>query len=59
VDVENFRLKVSRRTGGVWHNNIETVELPVSVLDLSRFGPTAVPASNAADMEVEGAAEQG
>ena len=59
VDVENFRLKVSRRTGGVWHNNIETVELPDSVLDLSRFGPTAVPASNASDMEVEGAAEQG
>jgi hypothetical protein len=43
----------------VWHNNIETVELPDSVLDLSRFGSTAVPANNASDMEVEGAAEQG
>ncbi len=59
VDVENFRLKVSRRTGGVWHNNIETVDLPDSVLDLSRFGSAAQAASSASDMEVEGASEQG
>ena len=59
VDVENFRLKVSRRTGGVWFNNIETVELPDSVLDLSRFGPTAAQASSASDMEVEGESVQG
>ncbi len=59
VDVENFRLKVSRRTGGVWHNNIETVDLPDSVLDLSRFGSAAQPASSASDMEVEGVSEQG
>ena len=59
VDVENFRLKVSRRTGGVWFNNIETVDLPDSVLDLSRFGSAAQPASSASDMEVEGVSEQG
>jgi hypothetical protein len=39
VDAENMKLKVSRRTAGVWHNNIETVDLPESVLDLSRHGP--------------------
>jgi hypothetical protein len=59
VDVENFRLKVSRRTGGVWFNNIKTVDLPDSVLDLSRFGSAAQPASSASDMEVEGVSEQG
>ncbi len=59
VDVDNFRLRVSRRTGGVWYNNIVTVGLPDSVLDLSRFGSAAQPASSASDMEVEGASEQG
>jgi hypothetical protein len=59
VDVENFRLKVSRRTGGVWYNNIEIVDLPDSVLDLSRFGAAVPPASSASDMEVEGVSEQG
>jgi hypothetical protein len=59
VDVDNFRLKVSRRTGGVWFNNIEMVELPDSVLDLSRFGPAAAQASSASDMEVEGESVQG
>ncbi len=39
VDAENMKLKVSRRTAGVWHNNIESVDLPESVLDLSRHGP--------------------
>ena len=39
VDAENMKLRVSRRTTGVWYNNIETVELPDSVLDLSRHGP--------------------
>jgi hypothetical protein len=38
VDVENFQLRVSRLTGGVWSNNVEYVDLPVSVLDLSRTG---------------------
>jgi hypothetical protein len=59
VDVENFRLKVSRRTGGVWYNNIESVDLPDSVLDLSRFGSAVPPASSASDMEVGGGSEQG
>jgi hypothetical protein len=41
VDAENMKLKVSRRTAGVWHNNIDSVDLPDSVLDLSRHGPKA------------------
>jgi hypothetical protein len=40
VDAEKFQLRVSRREGGVWFNNIETVPLPLSVLDLSRQGPS-------------------
>jgi hypothetical protein len=59
VDVENFRLKVSRRTGGVWHNNMETVDLPDSVMDLSRFGPGGSRPNNNVEMEVEGAEVQG
>jgi hypothetical protein len=39
VDAEKFRLRVSRREAGVWHNNIETIDLPEVVLDLSRMGP--------------------
>jgi hypothetical protein len=39
VDAENMKLKVSRRTAGVWHNNTDTIELPETVLDLSRHGP--------------------
>ena len=43
VDTEKFQLKVSRREGArhesVWHNNIELVDLPEEVLDLSRGGP--------------------
>jgi hypothetical protein len=38
VDAENFQLKVSRLQGGVWINNVERVDLPESVLDLSRMG---------------------
>jgi hypothetical protein len=41
VDAEKFCLKVSRRANGEWFNNVEMVELPDSVLDLSRHGPKA------------------
>jgi hypothetical protein len=40
VDVENFQLKVSKLQDGTWTNNVEVVDLPESVLDLSRTGPT-------------------
>ena len=39
VDIENFQLKVSRLEDGTWYNNVELVDLPESVLDLSRTGP--------------------
>lgn len=43
VDTENFVLKVSRREGrgaeGIWYNNIAVIQLPDSVMDLSRMGP--------------------
>jgi hypothetical protein len=39
MDAEKFCLKVSRRENGEWYNNVEKVELPDSVLDLSRHGP--------------------
>jgi hypothetical protein len=40
VDVENFQLKISKLQDGTWMNNVEVVDLPESVLDLSRTGPT-------------------
>jgi hypothetical protein len=36
---EKFQLKVSKMKGGVWTNNVETLSLPDSVLDLSWMGP--------------------
>ncbi len=39
VDPEKFCLKISRRENGEWFNNVEMVELPESVLDLTRHGP--------------------
>lgn len=39
MDVENFQLKISRLEDGTWRNNVELVDLPDSVLDLSRTGP--------------------
>jgi hypothetical protein len=39
VEAEKFQLRVSRREGGVWFNNIDVIPLPPSVLDLSRMGP--------------------
>jgi hypothetical protein len=39
VDAEKFCLKISRRENGQWYNNVEKVELPDSVMDLSRHGP--------------------
>jgi hypothetical protein len=41
VDAEKFCLKISRRANGEWFNNVELVELPESVLDLSRHAPKA------------------
>ncbi len=41
MDAEKFCLKVSRRVNGEWFNNVELVELPDSVLDLSKHGPKA------------------
>jgi hypothetical protein len=38
VDVENFQLKLSRLSGRGWINNFDKVDLPESVLDLSRMG---------------------
>ncbi len=35
VDVENMCLKVSYRQDGVWYNNVDVLDLPDSVLDLS------------------------
>jgi hypothetical protein len=64
VDAENMKLKVSRRTAGVWHNNIETVDLPESVLDLSRHGPKSSnkekeqQSRSDADMEVADSEQQ-
>jgi hypothetical protein len=39
VDAEKFQLTVSRREAGVWYNNIDCINLPEEVLDLSRMGP--------------------
>jgi hypothetical protein len=39
VDAEKFQLRVSRREAGVWYNNIDYIDLPEEVLDLSRMGP--------------------
>jgi hypothetical protein len=40
VDVEKFQLRISRNRNGEWMNDVERIELPDSVLDLSRTGPT-------------------
>ncbi len=41
VDAEKFQLKVSKMKGGAWTNNVDTIPLPDSVLDLSRLGPSS------------------
>ncbi len=43
VDAEKFQLKVSKMKGGAWTNNMDTIPLPESVLDLSRLGPGSGP----------------
>jgi hypothetical protein len=35
VDVENMALWVSYRQEGVWHNDVDRIPLPDSVLDLT------------------------
>jgi hypothetical protein len=49
VDPEKFCLKISRRENGEWFNNVETVVLPESVLDLARHGPKQ-PVNNDVEM---------
>jgi hypothetical protein len=63
VDAEKFQLRVSRREDGVWYNNIETVPLPPSVLDLSRAGPSVKQVTKGAEkkdneMEISEEGEQ-
>jgi hypothetical protein len=56
VDAEKFQLRVSRREAGVWYNNIDYIDLPEEVLDLSRMGPKVVSRreeSNVEEMESE------
>ena len=43
VDAENMKLKLSRCRGGVWYNNVQEVDLPDEVLDLSRIGQRTDP----------------
>jgi hypothetical protein len=57
VDADKFRLRVSRREDGVWHNNIELIDLPEEVLDLSRMGPKVIPRRDE-DKEEEMESEQ-
>jgi hypothetical protein len=60
VDAEKFRLRVSRREDGVWHNNIELIDLPEEVLDLSRMGPKVIPRRDEdKDEEMESEQSQG
>jgi hypothetical protein len=63
VDVENFQLKISRCEDGTWLNNVEKVDLPDSVLDLSRTGPIIrrkpSQSSKHLDMEDSNDADQG
>jgi hypothetical protein len=63
VDVENFQLKISRLEDGSWMNNVELVDLPESVLDLSRTGPIVrrkrILSSQHMDTEADNEADQG
>jgi transcription elongation factor Elf1 len=60
VDADKFRLRVSRREEGVWHNNIELIDLPDEVLDLSRMGPKVIPRRGEdKDEEMESEQSQG
>jgi len=52
VDSERLQLRISRKEAGVWYNNIDTVDLPESVLDLSRVGPTVSSHRNGDAMDV-------
>jgi hypothetical protein len=53
VDAEKFRLRVSRREAGVWYNDIQIVELPDEVLDLSRLGPKVIARRDEEEMDSE------
>jgi hypothetical protein len=59
VDAEKFQLKVSRLEDGTWMNNVDIVNLPESVLDLSRTGPTIRRKPSQSNMEVEVGGGQG
>ena len=61
--MENFQLKISRLEDGSWMNNVELVDLPESVLDLSRIGPIVrrkrIQSSQNMDTEADTGADQG
>jgi hypothetical protein len=58
VDVENMTLRVSYRQDGVWHNDVDRVPLPDSVLDLTHKVSRHVPSKpEGMDMEVGDSAQ--
>jgi hypothetical protein len=53
VDVENMTLRVSYRQDGVWHNDVDRIPLPDSVLDLTHKVSRHVPSKpEGMDMDV-------
>jgi hypothetical protein len=53
VDVENMTLRVSYRQDGVWHNDVDRILLPDSVLDLTHKVSRHVPSKpEGMDMDV-------
>jgi len=59
---DKMQVKVSRRDADrVWHDNVETVDLPDTVLDTSREAgrPTRASKSRDPDLEMEGEESQG
>jgi hypothetical protein len=54
------KLEKEKREEGVWHNNIELIDLPDEVLDLSRMGPKVIPRRGEdKDEEMESEQSQG
>jgi hypothetical protein len=53
VDVENMTLRVSYRQDGIWHNDVEKIALPDSVLDLTNKVSRHIPSKpEGMDMDV-------
>ncbi|MFO0004136.1 MAG: hypothetical protein ACK559_23690, partial [bacterium] len=63
LDLDKMTLRVSFRRDGIWHNDVDVLELPDSVLDLSTKVsrvPTPTSSSQSEGMEVvEGDSPQG